>query len=259
VSAAFKSGALNLPPMSFWHAGIFPAQFQINTLVQIFFVIQCIWTGVMGVLVTIDPYFSPINDVGVFVRKPGTKKNNKGSKFFLSLLCAKNDEGLAESSASGQQGKMNAAQMEMSKDDVEEFVYPHQNDEGLAESSVSGQQGNGVQVTPAHASQMETSEDDVEEFVHPNARGAWNVRGGSMFAVTCGALVAGTRETYVVAMVAILWREAYDCVEMYVFSPNWKKVLLYPWMSPIGLMPPLLSFNICNILAMYAILVADDN
>ena len=91
------------------HAGLFAASFQVHTLVQVFFVIQCIWTGVMGVLVTYRPTLSPINDTGVFVRK--------GS-------------------------------------------------------------------------------DEKEEFVHPNVRGAWCVRGGSMFLVAAGALFFGTRETY---------------------------------------------------------------
>ena len=71
-----------------WHNGLFTADFQVNTLVQVFFVIQCIWTGCMGTLVTIDPNFSPINEIGIFVRKPGTKKSEKGSRFLLSTLCA---------------------------------------------------------------------------------------------------------------------------------------------------------------------------
>ena len=41
--------------------GLFAAEFQVHTLVQVFFVIQCIWTGVMGLLVTYDPTLSPIN------------------------------------------------------------------------------------------------------------------------------------------------------------------------------------------------------
>ena len=109
-----------------YHNGLFDAEFQVPTLVQIFFVIQCIWTGVMGFLCTYDPAVSPINDTGVFTRK--------GSK---------------------------------------------------------------------------------EQFVHPNVRGAWSVRGGSMFLVAAGALYFGTRETYLVAMAAITWREAYDCITLY--------------------------------------------
>lgn len=148
--------------------GLFAAQFQVPTLVQVFFVIQCIWTGIMGLLVTYNPTFSPINDTGVFTRK--------GSK---------------------------------------------------------------------------------EQFVHPNVRGAWSVRGGSMFLVAAGALFFGTRETYLVAMAAIIWREAYDCIEMFCCMKNWDKILLRVWMSPIGPMPPLLSFNLLNALALWALLKAD--
>mmetsp|Transcript_39482 Transcript_39482/g.106559 ORF Transcript_39482/g.106559 Transcript_39482/m.106559 type:complete len:91 (+) Transcript_39482:105-377(+) len=82
------------------HNGLFAAEFQVHTLVQAFFIIQCIWTGVMGTLVTYDPTFSPINDTGSFVRK-------------------------------------------------------------------GHQEG----------------EDKDRVFVHPNVRGAWSVRGGSMFLV----------------------------------------------------------------------------
>ena len=148
--------------------GLFAAEFQVPTLVQAFFVIQMIWTGVMGTLITYDPAFSPINDTGVFTRK--------GSK---------------------------------------------------------------------------------ETVVHPNVRGAWSVRGGSMFLVAAGALFFGTRETYLVAMAAICWREVYDCIEMFRFMKGWDKILLRIWWSPIGPMPPLLSFNLCNALAVWAILKAD--
>ena len=150
------------------HNGLFAAEFQVHTLVQVFFVIQCIWTGVMGLLVSYDPTLSPINDTGVFMRK--------GSR---------------------------------------------------------------------------------EQFVHPNVRGAWSVRGGSMFLVAAGALYFGTRETYLVAMAAIIWREAYDSVEMFCCMKEWDKILLRVWWSPIGPMPPLLSFNLLNVLAVSAILRAD--
>ena len=152
----------------FSYNGLFAAEFLVPTLVQVFFVIQCIWTGVMGVLVTYNPNLSPINDTGVFTR-PGSK----------------------------------------------------------------------------------------EQFVHPNVRGAWSVRGGSMFLVAAGALFFGTRETYLVAMTSIIWREAYDCIEMYSCMKGWDKILLRVWMSPIGPMPPLLSFNLLNVLALWAILKAD--
>ena len=78
-----------------------------------------------------------------------------------------------------------------------------------------------------------------------------------MFLVAAGALFFGTRETYLVAMAAIIWREAYDCIEMFCCMKNWDKVLLRVWMSPIGPMPPLLSFNVLNVLAAVAILKAE--
>ena len=111
--------------------GLFAADFQVPTLVQVFFVIQCLWTGVMGVLCTYDPAWSPITENGVFTRE--------GSK---------------------------------------------------------------------------------EKVVHPNVRGAWNVRGGSMFLVAAGALYFGTRETYLVTMAAAIWREGYDETyqRMYYFN-----------------------------------------
>jgi hypothetical protein len=148
--------------------GLFPAQFQVHTLVQVFFIIQCVWTGIMGTLITYDPTFSPINDTGVF-----TRKGSKG------------------------------------------------------------------------------------QFLHPNVRGAWSVRGGSMFLVAAGALFFGTRETYLVALAAICWREVYDCIEMYCCMKDWHKILLRVWWSPIGPMPPLASFNLLNVAAVYAILTAD--
>ena len=148
--------------------GLFAASFQVPTLVQLFFCIQLIWTGVMGCLITYDPSFSPINDTGVYTKK--------GSK---------------------------------------------------------------------------------EQFVHPNVRGAWCVRGGSMFLVAAGALYFGTRETYLVAMAAIIWREAYDSIEMFCCMKAYHKILLRIWMSPIGPMPPLLSFNVLNVLAAVAIIKAE--
>mmetsp|Transcript_473 Transcript_473/g.1486 ORF Transcript_473/g.1486 Transcript_473/m.1486 type:complete len:153 (+) Transcript_473:50-508(+) len=148
------------------HNGLFAAEFLVPTLVQAFFVIQCIWTGCMGVLCTYDPTFSPINDVGTFKR-----------------------------------GK--------------------------------------------------------ETFVHPNVRGAWSVRGGSMFLVAAGALYFGTRETYLVAMAAIIWRELYDCIELSLYKKDAYKILRRVWFSPLGPMPPLLSFNLLNALALWAILKAE--
>ena len=126
--------------------GLFDAQIQVPTLVQVFFVIQCLWTGLMGLLCTIDPAWSPITDNGVF---------NRGK----------------------------------------------------------------------------------EKFLHPNVRGAWNVRGGSMFLVAAGALYFGTRETYVVAMAAAIWREAYDCVELCLCKKGGSKIVFNVWRSPFGPQP----------------------
>ena len=151
-----------------FYNGFFAAAFQVPTLVQAFFVIQCVWTGCMGFLCTYDPALSPINDTGVFTRK--------GSK---------------------------------------------------------------------------------EQFVHPNVRGAWSVRGGSMFLVSAGALYFGTRETYLVAMSAIIWREVYDCIELMRFKTDAYKIVLRVWWSPLGPLPPLLSFNLLNALALWAILKAE--
>ena len=149
--------------------GLFAAKFQVPTLVQGFFIIQCTWTGVMGLLCTYDPSFSKaLLDTGVFKRE--------GSK---------------------------------------------------------------------------------EQFVHPNVRGAWCVRGGSMFLVAAGALYFGTRETYLVAMAAIIWREVYDCIDLMLFKKNAYKIVLRVWFSPLGPMPPLLSFNVLNAMAVWAILKAD--
>ena len=150
------------------HNGLFAAEFQVPTLVQVFFVIQCLWTGMMGLLCTYDPALSSsISDTGVFRRE--------GSK---------------------------------------------------------------------------------EKFVHPNVRGAWSVRGGSMFLVAAGALYFGTRETYLVAMAAIIWREVYDCIDLLRYKKNGADIVLRVWWSPLGPMPPLLSFNLLNMLAMWAVLKA---
>ena len=98
---------------------------------------------------------------------------------------------------------------------------------------------------------------DAEEFVHPNVRSAWSVRGGSMTLVQAGALYFGTRETYIVAMAAILWREMYDCIDLFRYKKDAHKILFRVWWSPIGPMPPLASFNLCNVAAMVAVLIAD--
>ena len=169
--------------MSWQHAGLFPADFEVHTFVQIFFVIQCIWTGVMGFLCTYDPVFSScLSETGVFKRISWTQAGSH---------CA----------------------------------------------------------TTGHVKE--------ELFVHPNIRSAWSVRGGSMTFVVAGALYCGTRETYTVAMAAILWREAYDCIDLFLYKKDAYKILFRFWWSPIGPMPPLASFNLCNVLAIVAVLIAD--
>ena len=151
--------------------GLFAASFACPTLVQVFFIIQCVWTGVMGVLCTYNPAnAAAIMDTGVFKRDEARSK---------------------------------------------------------------------------------------EKFVHPNVRGAWCVRGGSMFLVAAGALYCGTLETYLVAIVAILWREAYDCIELMLRKKDAYKVVLRVWWSPLGPMPPLLSFNVLNVAAAWALLKAE--
>ena len=148
--------------------GLFAADFQVPTLVQAFFVMQCLWTGVMGALCTYDPAWSPITENGVFARE--------GSR---------------------------------------------------------------------------------ERVAHPNVRGAWSVRGGSMFLVAAGALYFGTRETYLVTMAAAIWREGYDCVELLQRKANGDKIVFRVWQSPFGPQPPLAVFLLLNVLATAAILKAD--
>ena len=93
--------------------------------------------------------------------------------------------------------------------------------------------------------------------MHPNVRGAWSVRGGSMFLVAAGALYFGTRETYLVAMAASLGREAYDSIELQLYKTDADKGLRRVWVSPSGPRPPLWSFNVLNLLALWAIRKAD--
>lgn len=150
-----------------WYNGLFAAEFQVPTLVQVFFVVQCLWTGVMGVLCTYDPAWSPITDNGVFKRE-GTN----------------------------------------------------------------------------------------ERVVHPNVRGAWNVRGGSMFLVSAGALYFGTRETYLVTMAAAIWRECYDCIELLWCKEDGENIVFRVWASPFGPQPPLALFLLMNAFATAAILSA---
>ena len=149
------------------HNELFSADFQVLTLVQVLYVIHCLWIGSMGILCTIDPSWSPITENGVFERV-----------------------------------------------------------------------GTG------------------EKFVHPNVRGGWNVRGGSMFIVTAGALYFGTRETYLVTMAAAIWREGYDCIELLLFKKDGKQIVFRVWKSPFGPQPPLVLFFVLNVLAFWAIVKA---
>mmetsp|Transcript_67107 Transcript_67107/g.148675 ORF Transcript_67107/g.148675 Transcript_67107/m.148675 type:complete len:171 (-) Transcript_67107:54-566(-) len=161
--------------------GLFAANFQAPTLVQIFFVIHCIWTGMMGVLCTYDPSWSPITENGMFKR---------------------------------------ASEEEESEDS----------------SELSG--------------------DNEKLFKHPNVRGAWCVRGGSMFIVAAGALYFGTWETYLIGMASAIWREGYDCTEMLLCKKGGHKMVFRPWWSALGPMPPLGLFLVMNVLAFYFILKA---
>ena len=96
-----------------------------------------------------------------------------------------------------------------------------------------------------------------EKFQCPNVRGGWNVRGGSMFIVAAGALYVGTRETYLIYLLAAIWRENYDCIELMLFRKNAYQIVFRFWKSPIGLMPPLISFLLMNVLAFWSVLKAE--
>ena len=97
---------------------------------------------------------------------------------------------------------------------------------------------------------------DTYTVTHPNVRGCWSVRGGSMFIVTAGALLFGTRESYIIAMAAATWREGYDCIDLLKYSRDGKKIVLKCWKSPLGPQPPLLSFLFLNVLALIWILMS---
>jgi len=92
-----------------------------------------------------------------------------------------------------------------------------------------------------------------EKFTHPNVRGAWNVRGGSMFIVAAGALYCGTRETYVIYLLAAIWRENYDCIELMMNRKNAYRIVFRFWKSAIGPMPPLISFLVLNVMACWCV------
>jgi len=78
-----------------------------------------------------------------------------------------------------------------------------------------------------------------------------------MTIVAAGALFFGTKETYLIAMGAAIWREAYDCIEMLLLKKDGRKIVFQPWWSPLGPMPPLILFLALNLLAFYVILTAD--
>ena len=216
--------------MSWQHAGLFAADFEVHTFVQIFLVIECVWTGVMGFLCTYDPVFSScLSETGVFKRISWTQAPSLWS-------CRQKDAVPADSHCS-------------TTDDV---VEVHKNDVVI---DIAKPCCDDVVPFDSHCA---TAGDVKEElFVHPNIRSAWSVRGGSMTFVQAGALYFGTRETYIVAMAAILWREAYDCIDLFVYKKDAYKILFQFWWSPIGPMPPLASFNLCNVLAMVAVLIAE--
>jgi hypothetical protein len=56
-----------------------------------------------------------------------------------------------------------------------------------------------------------------------------------MFIVAAGALYFGTRETYLVAIGAAIWREGYDCVELLQCKGgDRRQIVLGIWSSPFG-------------------------
>ena len=237
--------------MSWQHAGLFPADFEVHTFVQIFFVIQCIWTGVMGFLCTYNPVFSScLSETGVFKRISWTQAPSLWS-------CRQKDAAPADSHCSTTNDVA-----EVHKNDVVididkpcgDDVVPFDSHCATTDDVEAGHKND---VLPAGSHCATTGHDKEELFVHPNIRSAWSVRGGSMTYVAAGALYFGTRETYTVAMAAILWREAYDCIDLFLYKKDAYKILFRFWWSPIGPMPPLASFNLCNVLAMVAVLIAD--
>ena len=199
--------------------GLFDAKFEAPTLVQLYFCIHCVWTGMMGVLCTYDPSFSPITENGVFTR----------DKPLSPVVTPAVDAGNAGGSAKNTTAKKTTTKKTTSEDpggSASEGAEPREEESGK------------------------------ETVHHPNVRGAWNVRGGSMFIVTAGALYFGTRETYLIAMAAAIWREVYDCIEMLLFKTGGKKIVFGFWFSPVGPMPPLVSFIVGNVLAFYGILMS---
>ena len=96
-----------------------------------------------------------------------------------------------------------------------------------------------------------------EVLEDPNVRSGWNVRGGSMFLVFFLAIVYGKKECYIVALAAALWREGYDCIELSLLRKGgWKLVLCGFW-SAVGPIPPLILFEICNIVCFILVITAD--
>jgi hypothetical protein len=49
--------------------GFINADFEVNAFVQVYFIINCLWTGVMGLLCTYNPKLSPITENGTMTRK----------------------------------------------------------------------------------------------------------------------------------------------------------------------------------------------
>ena len=102
-------------------------------------------------------------------------------------------------------------------------------------------------------------DDPSKEFEDPNVRAGWNVRGGSMFLVYLLALVFGKRECYIVALAAGIWREAYDCVELFFFRKDgWRLVFIGFW-SAVGPIPPLALFEALNIVCFALVLIAKSD
>lgn len=149
--------------------GFIDTDFDCHAFVQVYFIINCLWTGFMGTLCTLKPSLSPITENGTMVRK---------------------------------------------------------------------------------------DDPNGEVLQDPNVRGAWNVRGGSMFLVFLLALVFGKKECYFVALAAALWREGYDCIELPLTRKDgWRLVFVGFW-SAVGPIPPLILFELLNIVCFILVVTA---
>mmetsp|Transcript_58318 Transcript_58318/g.106660 ORF Transcript_58318/g.106660 Transcript_58318/m.106660 type:complete len:153 (-) Transcript_58318:68-526(-) len=84
--------------------GFIAADFEVHWFVQVYFIINCLWTGGMGALCTYNPKLSPITENGTMVRNKVTESgmeeevfedpnvragwNVRGGSMFLVFLLA---------------------------------------------------------------------------------------------------------------------------------------------------------------------------